>query len=59
MNENSYEYDGEAIYVITIDGQQTETVVKAGDQFTSQLIYFSDCILNNRIMDFLRTVSPN
>jgi len=57
MNENSYEYDGEAICIITIEGQQT--VFEARDQFTSQLIYFSDCILNNRIMDFLRTVSPN
>jgi len=46
--ENSYEYRGESKCVITIEGEKTEKVFKAGDQFAAEVIYFSDCILNNR-----------
>jgi glucose-fructose oxidoreductase len=38
--ENAYEYRGESKCVVTIEGQQTEKVFKAGDQFASELIYF-------------------
>jgi hypothetical protein len=34
--------------VTTIDGKETEKTFKPGDQFAPELIYFSDCILNDR-----------
>jgi predicted dehydrogenase len=46
--ENSYEYRGESKCIVTIEGQRTEKVFKANDQFASELVYFSDCILNDR-----------
>jgi predicted dehydrogenase len=46
--ENAYEYRDEAKCVLTIEGQRTEKVFTPGDQFASELIYFSDCILNDR-----------
>src|SRR6184192_2892545 len=46
--ENAYEYRGDSKCIVTIKGRQTEKVFKAGDQFASELIYFSDCIMNDR-----------
>src|SRR5437867_5382001 len=46
--ENAYEYRGELKCVTTIDGMQTEKTFKPGDQFAPELIYFSDCIINDR-----------
>ncbi len=47
--ENAYEYRGELKCRITIDDKETEKTFKAGDQFAAELIYFSDCILNDRL----------
>ena len=46
--ENAYEYQGELKFVATIDGQQTEKIFPPGDQFAPELIYFSDCIIQDR-----------
>jgi predicted dehydrogenase len=46
--ENAYEYLGELKCVTTIDGKTAEKTFKPGDQFAPELIYFSDCILNDR-----------
>ena len=46
--ENAYEYLGELKCVITIGDRETEETFKPGDQFAPELIYFSDCILNDR-----------
>jgi predicted dehydrogenase len=46
--ENAYEYLGEMKCITTIDGKTTEKIFKPGDQFAPELIYFSDCILNDR-----------
>jgi predicted dehydrogenase len=46
--ENAYEYLGELKCVITIGDKETEKTFEAGDQFAPELIYFSDCILNDR-----------
>lgn len=45
--ENAYEYLGEMKCLTTIDGKETETIFKPGDQFAPELIYFSDCIIND------------
>jgi predicted dehydrogenase len=46
--ENAYEYQGELRCVTTIDGKTTEKTFKPGDQFAPELIYFSDCIIQDR-----------
>src|SRR6266536_5255928 len=46
--ENAYEYLGELKCVITIGDRETEESFNPGDQFAPELIYFSDCILNDR-----------
>ena len=46
--ENAYEYRGELTCRITIGDKETEKTFKPGDQFAPELIYFSDCILNDR-----------
>jgi len=46
--ENAYEYRDEAKCMLTIEGERTEKVFTPNDQFASELIYFSDCILNDR-----------
>jgi predicted dehydrogenase len=46
--DNAYEYRLDSKCVVTIEGERSERVFKAGDQFAPELIYFSDCILNNR-----------
>ena len=46
--ENAYEYLGELKCITTINSKTTEKIFKPGDQFAPELIYFSDCILNDR-----------
>jgi glucose-fructose oxidoreductase len=46
--ENAYEYRGEKKFVTTIEGKRHERVFKANDQFAHELIYFSDCITDDR-----------
>ena len=46
--ENAYEYEGELKFVSTIDGKATEKIFPPGDQFAPELIYFSDCIIQDR-----------
>src|SRR5436189_3805059 len=46
--ENAYEYAGEMRCVTTIDGKKSQKTFKPGDQFAPELIYFSDCIINDR-----------
>jgi len=46
--ENAYEYRHEAKCVLTIGDERTEKEFPPGDQFAAELIYFSDCILNDR-----------
>jgi glucose-fructose oxidoreductase len=47
--ENAYEYAGEMRCVTTIDGKKSQKTFKPGDQFAPELIYFSDCIINDRV----------
>src|SRR5688572_14553574 len=44
----AYEYAEGLEYALTIDGKRTRKSVGKRDQFAPQLVYFSDCILNNR-----------
>ena len=44
----AYEYAEGLEYVLTIDGKTTRKNVGKRDQFAPELLYFSDCILNNR-----------
>ena len=46
--EPAYEYVGELKQQITIQGKTRERTFPGRDQFAAELIYFSDCILNNR-----------
>jgi predicted dehydrogenase len=46
--ENAYEYQGKMKFVSKIDGKTSEKIFPPGDQFAPELIYFSDCILNDR-----------
>ena len=42
---------GELRCVTTIDGKKTEKTFKPGDQFAPELIYFSDCIIPDRVLE--------
>lgn len=44
----AYEYEGELAHHVTIKEKTRVTRFKKRDQFGPQLLYFSDCILNNR-----------
>src|SRR5204862_4210822 len=46
--ENAFEYLGEMKSVAIIGDKEMEKTFKPGDQFAPELIYFSDCILNDR-----------
>lgn len=43
----AYEYVGSLHQVRTVNGKDASSSYKAGDQFASELLYFSDCILRN------------
>jgi predicted dehydrogenase len=44
----AYEYADGLEYTLTVDGKTTRKRVGKRDQFAPELLYFSDCILNNR-----------
>jgi glucose-fructose oxidoreductase len=44
----AYEYAGGLEYALTIDGTTTRKKFGKHDQFAAELVYFSDCILNDR-----------
>lgn len=46
--DSAYSYQGELKQQITIDNQTQEQSYPAGDQFAAEIVYFSDCILNNQ-----------
>ena len=46
--DSAYSYQGELKQQITIDNQTQEQSYLAGDQFAAEIVYFSDCILNNQ-----------
>ena len=46
--EPAYEYAEGLEYELTIEGKTTRNRIGKRDQFAPQLLYFSDCILNNR-----------
>lgn len=43
----AYEYAGELKHKLTLNGKSKERKFKRRDQFAPELLYFSDCILNN------------
>jgi glucose-fructose oxidoreductase len=45
----AYEYAEGLTYELTIDGKTTRRHVGKRDQFAPELLYFSDCILKNRV----------
>jgi hypothetical protein len=47
--ENAYEYQDEMKCVITIDSKKSEKILPPGDQFAPELIYFSNCIIHDRL----------
>ncbi len=47
--ENAYEYQGELKCVTAFSGKTTEKTFEPGDQFAPELIYFSDCIIHDRV----------
>ena len=46
--EPAYEYAKGLQYTVTVDGKTTKKSVAKRDQFAAELLYFSDCILNDR-----------
>jgi len=44
----AYEYAEGLSYELTVNGKTTRTRGRKHDQFAPELLYFSDCILNNR-----------
>jgi predicted dehydrogenase len=44
----AYEYAEGLKYTLTLDGKTTKKAVGKRDQFAPELLYFSDCILNDR-----------
>jgi glucose-fructose oxidoreductase len=46
--EPAYDFSQGLHLKITVNGKTRETVFPKSDQFAPELLYFSDCILNNR-----------
>ena len=46
--DNAYEYVEPITHFLTINGRTRETTYGKRDQFAPELLYFSDCVLNNR-----------
>jgi len=46
--EPAYEYAEGLAFTLTVDGKTTRKKIGKRDQFAPELLYFSDCILNNR-----------
>ena len=45
----AYEYAEGLSYTVTIDGKKTRRAAGKRDQFAAELLYFSDCILEDRV----------
>lgn len=46
--DSAYSYQGKLKQQITINQEKQEESFSAGDQFAAEIIYFSDCVLNNK-----------
>lgn len=46
--EPGYEYVGEIVHYLTLDGKTHKQSFKRGDQFAPELKYFSDCVKEDR-----------
>jgi glucose-fructose oxidoreductase len=46
--EPAYDFVGELKHYLTIEGKTKETKFSSRDQFAPQLLYFSDCVLNDK-----------
>jgi predicted dehydrogenase len=46
--EPAYDFSRGLRLTVTVDGKSRESVFPKSDQFAPELLYFSDCILNNR-----------
>jgi predicted dehydrogenase len=44
----AYEYAEGLAYTLTVNGKTTRVRTRKRDQFAPELLYFSDCVLNNR-----------
>jgi glucose-fructose oxidoreductase len=44
----AYEYAEGLEYTLMVDGKRTKKTVGKHDQFAAELLYFSDCVLNDR-----------
>jgi predicted dehydrogenase len=44
----AYGYAEETRHELTVDGKTTRAVFPRRDQFAAELVYFSDCVLNNK-----------
>ncbi len=49
--DSAYSYQGELKQQITINQEKQEELFSAGDQFAAEIIYFSDCVLNNKELE--------
>jgi predicted dehydrogenase len=47
--DSAYEYAAEITHMLTVNGKTKEKTFPKRDQFAPELLYFSDCILNNKI----------
>ena len=47
--DSAYEYAEGLKYELTVDGKKTRKATGKRDQFAPELLYFSDCILRNRM----------
>jgi len=47
--ESAYEYAQGAKYELNIDGKKTKKAAGKRDQFAPELLYFSDCVLRDRV----------
>jgi predicted dehydrogenase len=45
----AYEYSGGLEFALTVEGKRTRKKIGKHDQFAPQLLYFSDCILEDRL----------
>jgi glucose-fructose oxidoreductase len=46
--EPAYSFDTDLFHYLTVDGQTEKTRFRRRDQVGAEILYFSDCILNNR-----------
>jgi predicted dehydrogenase len=48
LMDPAYGFQGKRVMYTTVGGKTSEQTFKERDQFAPQLLYFSDCILNNK-----------